>query len=110
MKILALLLIALMIFAASPVLACGGSSGEDKEEQSFTIDVQYLCGSCGCAKKADAEESEEDADSEDDEEEADEDKEADDQCGGDKDADKDEDPQAMCAGSGCDKDKEDKEA
>jgi hypothetical protein len=31
MKILTLFLIALMIFAASPVFACGDSSGEDKD-------------------------------------------------------------------------------
>jgi hypothetical protein len=110
MKILTLFLIALMIFAASPVFACGDSSGEDKDDQSFTIDVQYLCGTCGCAKKAESK-PEKDAGSEDEEEEeADDKEEADDQCGGDKDGDKDEEPEAMCSGSGCGRDKDETEA
>ncbi|MFZ9012094.1 MAG: hypothetical protein ACYSQY_12750 [Planctomycetota bacterium] len=108
MKILTLFLIALMIFAASPVFACGDSSGEDKDDQSFTIDVQYLCGTCGCTKKAESK-PEEDADS-DEEEEAEDKEEADDQCGGDKDGDKDEEPEAMCSGSGCGRDKDETEA
>ena len=109
MKMLALFLIVMMIFAATPVFACGDSAGEDKDDQSFTIDVQHMCGSCGCANKKAESEPEEDADS-DDEEEADDKEEADDQCGGDKGADKDEEPEAMCSGSGCGKDKEDTEA
>ena len=108
MKLLTLFLVVLMIFAASPVFACGDSSGEDKDDQSFTIDVQYLCGTCGCTKKAECK-PEKDADS-DDEEEADDKEEADDQCGGDKGADKDEEPEAMCGSSGCGKDKDETEA
>ena len=120
MKLLTLFLVVLMIFAASPVFACGDSSGEDKDDQSFTIDVQYLCGTCGCTKKGESK-PEKDADS-DDEEEADDKEEADDQCGGDKGdkpapepeamcgGDKDKEPEseteAMCSGSGCGKDKE----
>ena len=108
MKLLTLFLVVLMIFAASPVFACGDSSGEDKDDQSFTIDVQYLCGTCGCTKKAESK-PEKDADS-DDEEEADDKEEADDQCGGDKGDKPAPEPEAMCSGSGCGKDKDETEA
>ena len=108
MKLLTLFLVVLMIFAASPVFACGDTSGEDKDDQSFTIDVQYLCGSCGCTKKAESK-PEEDADS-DDEEEADDKEEADDQCGGDKGDKPAPEPEAMCSGSGCGRDKDETEA
>lgn len=108
MKIFTLFLIVLVVFAVSPVFACGGSSGEDKEEQSFTIDTQYLCATCGCTKKAECK-PEKEADSDDDEkagDEAEDSEEAKDQCGGDK----DKEPEAMCGGSGCGKDKDETEA
>ena len=49
MKMLALFLIAMMVFATAPVFACGGPCDKDKDNQAFTVDVEYLCGG-GCTK------------------------------------------------------------
>ena len=44
MKTLTVFSIALVVFAAAPVFACGDSCDKDKDEQAFTINVQTLCG------------------------------------------------------------------
>ncbi len=45
-KLMIYCLMALMIFAATPVMACGSSCGgdKDKDEKAFTSDFQTLCG------------------------------------------------------------------
>ncbi|RKY04122.1 MAG: hypothetical protein DRP56_10450 [Planctomycetota bacterium] len=51
MKMLALFLTAMVVFATAPVFACGGpcDKDQDKDDQAFTADVEYLCGG-GCTK------------------------------------------------------------
>ena len=45
MKALTLCSIALIVFAAAPVFACGDGGDKDKTDTAaFTIDVQTLCG------------------------------------------------------------------
>jgi len=44
MKVLTLFSIALVVFAAAPVLACGGDGGDKDDTAAFTINVQTLCG------------------------------------------------------------------
>jgi hypothetical protein len=54
MKALTIFSIALVIFAAAPVLACGGGSGDkDDDTAAFTSDVQSLCGDSGGDKSDD---------------------------------------------------------
>ena len=125
MKALTLITIMMMIFASGAVFACDGSGDKDTEDQSFTINTQYLCGggnddssepdetcaTCGCTKskpeqKPEAE-SDDEADSE--EEEAEADEESDETCGGDKVDKPADEPEFMCGsscGGGKDKDKE----
>lgn len=52
MKKLAIFTITIMIFSSGAVLACGGSCGDkDKDDQAFTLNMEYLCGgSCGDKK------------------------------------------------------------
>jgi hypothetical protein len=101
MKTLTVLSIALVLFVAAPVFACGGEKecDKDKDTQAFTVDAQPLCGGDkgdkpaepaamggGCQPKPDPEPQPEP------------------QCGGDK-GDKPDEPQLLCGG-GKDKDKE----
>lgn len=46
MRMLALLTITTMIFVTGSVFACGDScdKNKDKDDQAFTVNVEYLCG------------------------------------------------------------------
>lgn len=98
MKTLTILSIALVVFAAAPVFACGGGSGDKgKDDQTFTINVQTLCGgdkgdksgdkdaACLCNKPKPEPAPEP-------------------QCGGDKGDKPAPEPQLLCGGAGKDKD------
>jgi hypothetical protein len=86
MKILTLFLISMIAFSASAVFACDGPGDKDKDDQTFTVDAQYLCGGSECGKPKPAPEPEPQCGG---------------SCGGDKDKKPAPEPELMCGGSGC---------
>lgn len=103
MKSLTMLSLALVVFAAAPVFACGGGDGDkEKDTQAFTTNVQTLCGgdkgdkpkdetACMCTKPKPEPKPEP-------------------QCGPDKGDKPDSEPQTLCGGSDSGSDKEESKA
>lgn len=104
MKILTVFSIALVIFAAAPVFACGGSCGggdKGKGDKAFTLNVQTFCGGDTKGDKTDGKAALSYA--------CNKPKPKPDpapQCGGDKGKKSDPKPQLMCGGGSKDKDKD----
>lgn len=100
MKALTVFSIALVIFAAAPVFACGGGD-KGKDDKAFTLNVQTFCGGDTKGDKSDGKAAlsydcnkpkpKPDPAP---------------QCGGDKGKKPDPKPQLMCGGGSTDKDKD----